>query len=180
MRKKILITSFEPFGLISRLRRKNQSKVVLNLLAEESSKNLDGSNGVQYVFATLPVGMRSGKKLQEIIDKEKPDGILSMGEDLSVNPWGSGIVEPYANRGIPFTPWHKKIRSDFVANMPGKKSRGLMGYTECNQVYKTGLEWAKKNGNKPVAFIHVPALGNPKRTLEGVKNVLAHMAPCVR
>lgn len=170
---KILITAFEPFGLEGKhVRGANASEQVLDKMRD----NLPDD----YILAVLPVSDRSEDKLKEILEREKPDGVISMGEDLGQFP--SRIkIEPYAldmqRSALPvlFPNRRSKLMSEFALLAGAHPNHSTIGAYSCNRVYLTALKWAQENGNKPVVFTHIPILGNRDSHARQIQNLAGKM-----
>ncbi len=96
--------------------------------------------------------------------QDQPSAILSLGEHLLINP-NKVILEPYAHdMGINTLPlshlFCETVESDFVQKLEDSATNSHIGGYYCNQVYLQGLNWAKENGDIPVAFLHIPVLGD--------------------
>ncbi|MGH1377738.1 MAG: hypothetical protein ACRBB3_02855 [Alphaproteobacteria bacterium] len=169
---KILITSFEPFGLIgSWVRNNNASKQVMDIV--QNSDNAD------FIYKTLPTSDQAIPQFLDILDKEQPTGILSMGEHLLLPPHNIKL-EPFANdtnvSSLPLAHlFSETVTSDFVANQDDNQNSSSIGSYFCNQIYLQGINWAKENGNIPVAFIHVPVFGDHEKHAQQIKNILQDM-----
>ncbi len=170
---RILITAFEPFGLIGAwVRRANASAQVMS--------EIEKVNGDSFLYKTLPTTKDAIPELLETLEAEKPSGILSMGEHLLAFPEDIKI-EPYAHdtfvSTLPLRHLFKnKVRSDFVSQMDDQLTSSLIGGYYCNQVYLQSMNWATKNGNVPVAFTHIPVLGDHEEHTDQVISVLQHMS----
>ena len=174
---KILVTAFEPFGLSGKFfRHSNASQIVAERIQSALPDN--------YVFEFLPVSDRAEEKMQEILDREQPDGVMSLGEDFII-PSGHVRVEPYAHKKKPsvlpvlFDSPENRLVSDFVSQMNGGDRKSTIGAYFCNRVYLTALEWGQENGNVPVSFIHVPIMGDKSRHAEQVLDVVGKMETAI-
>lgn len=169
---KILVTAFEPFALSGFLRKANASNDILNLLRADFK---DGH------FLKLPVSVEADKLLRTHLDKERPDGILCMGEDLLMLP-GVVKLEPFAYDCRPtlnfLAPKQYKntLASVFAQSVTPTENQSTIGTYYCNSLYKTALQWAAENGAVPVGFTHVSVLGNRKQQSDKVMALLGHMS----
>jgi pyrrolidone-carboxylate peptidase len=163
---KILVTAFEPFGLSGQLRQRNASSDILELLQHEHN----------YEFLKLPVAKSGLQILEEKLDTSRPSAILAMGEDLGMLPNGIRL-EPFAyDASVTTNPLghigKKSVSSPFAkAALPDNAPCGIGTYY-CNGIYKTALDWASRNGNQPVGFIHVAVLGARKTQKKKVAAIL--------
>ncbi|MGN7437607.1 MAG: hypothetical protein ACTHOO_03105 [Alcanivorax sp.] len=169
---KILITAFKPFGLIGAwLRQSNASEDVLAALNKhqnETFENLIISASDQGIEAFL-----------EELDRIQPSGIISMGEHMLI-PSTNILIEPHAydtnTTALPLKHlFSDKVESSFATNHASSPTKSMIGGYYCNQIYLQGLNWAKENGNIPVAFVHVPVLGDPDHKAEQVSALLKSM-----
>lgn len=169
---KILITSFEPFGLIgSWVRGNNASKQVMEKLQKEHGNN--------FTYATFPTSDEGIAQFEACLQKENPTGILSMGEHLLAFP-EKVKIEPFANdTSVSVMPlkhlFSDTVTSDFVTSINEPQDSSLIGGYYCNQIYLRGLNWSKQNGNPPVAFAHIPVLGNHNEHTSQVLGILEKM-----
>lgn len=169
---KILITAFEPFGLIgSWVRNNNASKQVMDIMRQSNNNDL--------LYETLPTSDHAIPKFLDILDKEQPTGILSMGEHLLLPP-NNIKLEPFAyDTGVNALPlvtlFAKTVTSDFAKSLSEKNDSSSIGSYFCNQIYLQGLNWSKENGDIPVAFIHIPILGNHEEHAKQITNILQTM-----
>lgn len=170
---KILITAFEPFGLIGKfVRGENTSQKIL--------EGLRAAHPDRFLFKTLPVSQDAVTQLHDLLEKERPSGILAMGEHLFVSP-KEVKIEPYA-LNTPASPFpdltihfKDKVSSAFVNQLGLGETGSSIGNYYCNQIYLEGLNWAQQNGNVPVAFIHTPVLGDHQRHGDQVLKILEKM-----
>ncbi|HEY0901550.1 MAG TPA: hypothetical protein VGD95_05450 [Micavibrio sp.] len=178
---RILITSFEPFGLSGRfLRRANAAHDIAAVLQERLP-------ATDFSFLRLPVSDRAHGLLQEHLEQEKPAAILGLGENLSMLP-GQVNLEPYAyDRDASLNPFAgsggTRISSDFVRQV-SPHGHSTIGAFFCNAIYRQSLLWAQdqhatrhdeKSPRIPVAFMHVAVLGKRDRQLAAVSAVLEDM-----
>lgn len=169
---KILITAFEPFGLIGAwFRGENTSQQIMNKIQQ--------THGEEFLYTTLPTSEEAIPKFLDFLDKEKPAGILSMGEHLLLPPQNIKL-EPFAyDTSVSTLPlkqlFAKTITSDFVSNIDEQHKNSSIGSYYCNQIYLQGMNWAKENGNIPVAFTHIPVLGNHDEHAQQVTDILQKM-----
>lgn len=166
---RILVTAFEPFGLIgSWIRRSNASLDVM-----ESLKIPD----LELNKLTLPVSDAGVEAFIETLNKTKPDGIISLGEHMLIS---DVVLEPYA-RNVPVSSlplraiFGEKVQSAFVRAWDTGSSKSRIGGYYCNQIYLHGLKWAQENGQIPVAFVHIPVIGDGDKYRQQVENVLGKM-----
>jgi hypothetical protein len=171
---KILITSFEPFGLTGRfLRKANASADVADEIAEATGDVFD--------FLRLPVSDASIPQFLAHVEKTKPRGILCLGEDTLARV-GDVRVEPYAHdTGVSLNFFKassaRKIESGFVAESLGvPSSRCGIGVHHSNALYKTALEWGRDNGNVPVAFAHIAVIGSRRSQKDEIMDILDWMS----
>ncbi|PCI54994.1 MAG: hypothetical protein COB36_09080 [Alphaproteobacteria bacterium] len=169
---KILITAFEPFGLIGAwFRSENTSQQLINQIQQ--------THGEEFLYQTLPTSEEAIPQFLAFLDREKPTGILSMGEHLLLPPQNIKL-EPFAyDISISTLPlkqlFAKTITSDFVSNIDEQHKSSSIGSYYCNQIYLQGMNWAKENGNIPVAFTHIPVLGNHDEHAQQVADILQKM-----
>lgn len=175
---KILVTSFEPFGLTGRfLRRANTSHDIARALQEKLP-------AAEFTFLQLPVSEKAHEILRAHLEKEKPSAILGLGENMSIMP-GHVNLEPYAYDSAvsvnPLAPTSSKERltSTFVRQV-APHNHSTIGLFYCNAIYRQSLQWAKEqapdNANEiPVAFMHVAVLGHRTTQIAAVKTVLDQM-----
>ena len=180
MAKKILITSFEPFGLIGKFARgQNTSQLIMDELRNDHLLD-DHLDDNEFIYITLPVDESAAATLIAVLQEHEPDGIISMGEHMLATP-GHVIVEPYAYDVEPSTApdlclqFREHIDSAFVQDRSDKPSSSHIGNYYCNHIYKTGLNWAAENDSIPVAFVHVPVLGNQQVHKEQIQGLIKEM-----
>ena len=197
---RILVTSFEPFGLIGKfVTGVNASQLVMEALMRgdglgndlnaggypgDEGRGLTDDNADQYIFASLPVDDRAAPLLQSILERENPSGVISMGEHMLANP-SEIVIEPYAKLVMPSSLpdlgflFRKHVKSDFVQSLGGKRSSQIGNYY-CNDVYRTALQWSERTQGAPVAFVHVPVFGDVTVHTEQVRSVLDKMKDYVQ
>jgi pyrrolidone-carboxylate peptidase len=167
----ILVTAFEPFGLIGKhLRGQNASIDIIDGLAKSGVEGYDS--------LVLPVS-----DLAETILAERLQvpilGVLCLGEDLALLP-SQVLLEPVANDAplslLPFSfAKQTTLSSSFVkAAYPEQKKSGIGRYY-CNRIYRTALKWSQCHANTPVAFMHLAVLGSRESQLEKVIGVFNRM-----
>lgn len=170
---KILITAFEPFGPIGKyVRGENSSEIILEKIKKEHQDD--------FLFLTLPVSKEGITQMQNALAQHNPIGILSMGEDMLAPP-SQVKIEPYAYQAdasiIPFLDrtFSGKLQSEFVNHIGNGQDSSSIGHYYCNDIYRTGLNWAKDNGSPPVAFIHTPVFGDHDRHAQNILKTLNDM-----
>ena len=182
---KILITSFEPFGLTGRfLRRANTAHDIATAIQQRQP---DGD----FAFLQLPVSPEAHDILAACLEREKPKAILGLGENLSIMP-GHVNLEPYAYDSDvslnPLAPTHKRERltSAFVRQV-APHNHSTIGLYYCNAIYRQSLQWAKEQADKaqspaeiPVAFMHVAVVGHRATQIAAVRTVLDQMQEALR
>lgn len=167
---KILITAFEPFGLIgSWLRGANASQQILSNIQEKQD----------CIPLTLPVSQKGIDTFLETLDQHKPDGLISLGEHMFLPP-SQIVTEPYAydtkTTALPLKClFSDKVESPFIKEQHPDNTKSMIGGYYCNQLYLQGLKWSQNNGNIPVAFIHVPVLGNQGKHTQKITDMMRHM-----
>ena len=166
---KILVIGFEPFGS----HRSNPSWDAVEALPEEIE-------GVQIVKRKLPVSFRRfSAPLEEIIERERPDGLICVGlaggeDKVSVERVGINLMEARIPDNDGFQPFDTPIRPDgdtaYFSTLPVKRmakaveSRGIAccvsysaGTFVCNAALYTGLYLASRRyRSMKCCFIHVP------------------------
>lgn len=167
---RILITSFEPFGLSGLLRQANASHDVATGLKQSLPAG-------DYDFLQLPVSDKAHEILQNHLDTHKPDGILCMGEYMGLAS-GTVNLEPYAHdRAVSHNPLTstegiKRISSAFAQSV-APQNRSSIGLYYCNAIYRQALLWADaQKQNVPTAFIHVAVLGARDGQVRAVADIL--------
>lgn len=163
---RILITSFEPFGVSGLRRGTNASHDVAMALQSTLPPGLaHGDTATEYRFLQLPVSDKAHDILQTHLDAYKPDGLLCMGEYLGLTP-GAINLEPYAldhpvshdplapTDGIP------RILSAFAQSVAPQNNASI-GLYYCNAIYRQALLWGNAQPQPvPTAFIHVAVRGD--------------------
>ena len=167
---RILITSFEPFGLSGLLRGANASHDVATAL----KANLPAGD---YDFLQLPVSDEAHEIFHNHLDARKPDGILCMGEYMGLAA-GTVNLEPYAHdhpvshNPLTRTDGIKRLSSAFAQSV-APQNRSSIGLYYCNAIYRQALLWAAAQGKAlPTAFIHVAVLGERDGQVRAVSDVL--------
>lgn len=153
----ILVTAFEPFGLVRGHvpgLRGNRSQ---DLLAEIEARH--AGRGV--TTQLLPVSLRASEVLSARL-AEGPAGVLLMGEDLVASlRLETCAFDPSAQIGVIPLP-AEATRSPFAESLaPAMRargvsvgaSRGAIGTYYCNRVYWTAQQWAGER--RPCVFFHV-------------------------
>ena len=170
---RILITSFEPFGVSGLLRQANASHDV--------AMALKANTGGGYDFLQLPVSDKAHDILQNHLDTHKPEGLLCMGEYMGLAP-GTVNLEPYAqDRAVSHNPLSrtdgiKRISSAFAQSVAPQNSSSI-GLYYCNAIYRQALLWADaQEKTVPTAFIHVAVLGDRGGQVRAVSDVLDKLA----
>ncbi len=153
----ILVTAFEPFGLVRGHvpgLRGNRSQ---ELLAELEARH--AGRGV--TTQLLPVSLRACELLSARL-AEGPAGVLLMGEDLVASlRVETCAFDPSAQLGpIPLPAARTRSRfAEWLA--PSMRARGAsvgasraeIGTYHCNRVYWTAQQWA--GDRRPCVFLHV-------------------------
>lgn len=172
--KKILITAFEPFGLTGAfLRKANASGEVMGRLQAILPPD-------QYDFLTLPVSSQSAEIFQRHLKALKPDGVLCLGEHLTLKP-GHVQLENYAHDCAvslnPLTPFmgQRVLSSAFAESIAPLKNKSTIGAYHCNNIYKNALQWSQANDGAPAAFLHVAVFGDRDRQSADVLKVVGAM-----
>jgi len=156
---KILITAFEPFGLIrGKLLNKNASKEVIDLVKDNLIHDAN--------FEIISVNAQGEKLLCDKLNSYKPTGVICMGENLLQH--GSSIhIEPYAIDSpvstLTLGGINKIERSSFAEYAIEKFNQtqdSKIGTYYCNRAYLCSLRWCEANGSRPVVFVHVPVSGS--------------------
>ncbi len=167
---RILITSFEPFGVSGLLRQANASHDVATAL------KVDRPAG-EYDFLQLPVSDKAHEILQNHLDTHKPDGVLCMGEYMALAP-GTVNLEPYAHdhavshNPLTSTNGVKRLSSAFAQSV-APQNRSSIGLYYCNAIYRQVLLWSDAQEKAvPTAFIHVAVLGDRSGQVREVSDVL--------
>jgi pyrrolidone-carboxylate peptidase len=157
----VLVTGFEPFGLIRGhvpLLKGNRSQQLLEMLRERF-----GAQDFEYLI--LPVDRTAVDMLGQHLTLTTA-GAFMMGEDLLARMRiETTSYDPRAQLGVgPFqvrTPGARAAVSPFAAELAGelKGQAGVstdsgIGTFFCNRVYWRGQEWGESNG-RPTVFIHV-------------------------
>ena len=156
---RVLLVSFEPFGLSGRFVRKANAG---HDLVEILKANLQAQ---EYESLQLPVSDDAVTFLHRRQEEYKPDAVLCLGEDMGLLP-GTIALEPYAyDTCVRYNPFARtgdipRIMSPFAQSVaPG--SRSTVGLYYCNAVYRQALLWAGAQvQNVPTAFVHVSVLGD--------------------
>ena len=180
MTKKILITAFEPFGLTGAfLRKANASLDVMTRLQAALPED-------QYDFLTLPVADDAADLLRDHLDRTQPEGVLCLGELLTLKP-GSVNLEPYAHDlGATLNPLAPLMGAEILKSAfaesaaPMKKMTSTIGAYHCNNIYKTALQWSGANQDVPAAFMHVAVLGDRDRQSAAVLETVQAMRDSVQ
>lgn len=168
---KILITSFEPFGLSGRFIRKANA-------SEDVAKLISAAHPDKYDFLSLPVSSKARSVFLHTVAERRPSGVLCMGENLVQS--GDVRVEPYAidvapTLNIMAGAGRRKIRSDFVRSLDMPADKSSIGVYYCNHLYKAALLWSGYQAGVPVAFAHVAVLGDRNKQLGHISNILERM-----
>ncbi len=169
---KILVTAFEPFGLIGAwLRRSNASMETLEHLKQGGDEHIMG--------LVLPASDAGMAQFKETLDRVRPAGVISMGEHMLI-PSTNVVVEPHAyDMGVTAMPlrhlFSDKVEAPFVKRHEEQSGSSMIGGYYCNQIYLQGLQWAQENGNVPVAFVHVPVIGSAEKSADQVQNLIQKM-----
>lgn len=167
----ILVTAFKPFGFIRGwLMKKNSSLEVLEALQAENPGN--------HHFLVLDVSDQGIETLKKTVRQLKPSGILSMGE-YALLSGERVILEPFAVNCrpsiMPDIFGDPKVESPFARGHGAGPEDSVIGRYYCNAAYLAGLEWASQSRGQPVAFVHVPILGDRSKHVEQVRKILAQM-----
>ena len=125
----ILITGFEPFGIIGRILNRNESKIIATRLAKEFKEEV----------IILPVNESCKRILSNKVKKLKPKAIFLLGQ----SPNFMIHLEDYKGN-------KSSIPSElaFKFNQSGEED---MGTYYCAKIYEKALKLNKKS-----IFIHVP------------------------
>lgn len=168
---RILVTSFEPFGLVGRfIRRANASHdVALALKAALPA--------AEYDFLRLPVSDKAHGILAQHLNSRKPAGVLCMGEYGGLAS-GTVNLEPYAHdHGVSHRPKAgtdgiPRLISPFAQSVAPQNSSSI-GLYYCNAIYRQVLLWARAQARPvPAAFIHVAVLGDRGGQVRAVSAIL--------
>jgi pyrrolidone-carboxylate peptidase len=177
----ILVTAFEPFGLIRGHvpgLRGNRSRDILEQL------RADNELADQLAFEVLPVSAAACTRLDDRLS-HSPVGVLLMGEDLL-----AGIrlepraYDPDAQIGplrLPGTRWRtsafaKEIAADMAAR--GVSTASWIGTYYCNRAYWHALGWSEQRG-RPAVFFHVGPRSNLEWQTSLVREALVRMRRAV-
>lgn len=174
---KILVSGFDPFG-----------GEKINPAIESIKKLPDEINGVKIIKVEIPtVAHKSLKKLQEVIEIEKPDVVLSIGQaggrpDITVERVGINVDDFRIKDNEKNQPIDEKIAKDgpdaYLVTVPIKAMVQKMtenkipasvsntaGTFVCNHVcYGMAHLAATKYPNMRTGFVHIPFL--PEQVLD--------------
>ncbi|MCI5997312.1 MAG: pyroglutamyl-peptidase I [Peptoniphilaceae bacterium] len=174
---KILVSGFDPFG-----------GEKINPAIESVKKLPDEINGVKIIKVEIPtVAHKSLKKLQEVIEIEKPDVVLSIGQaggrpDITVERVGINVDDFRIKDNEKNQPIDEKIAKDgpdaYLVTVPIKAMVQKMtenkipasvsntaGTFVCNHVcYGMAHLAATKYPNMRTGFVHIPFL--PEQVLD--------------
>jgi pyrrolidone-carboxylate peptidase len=129
---KVLVVSFEPFGILGNILRRNDSLICMRRLEQEFP---------QYNYLKLPVNEKALEILDEEINKLNPSKIFLMGVGGEIR-----IETKTHNKGN----WK---HSDFAKRLKKIFNYGddKIGDYYCNKVYYKALSMCRKT-----VFIHMP------------------------
>jgi pyrrolidone-carboxylate peptidase len=153
--RRTLVTGFRPFGFIRRLQQKNASAEVLDLLQSRAPSGV--------LFHVLPVSGQAEAELVQLLEYERPDAVVCLGETLA--GWPSGVkLEAYA-RDVPASTLPRLgglesvVVSKEALRLGAKAANCSIGSYYCNRVYLAALQWAEGDPRRTALFFHVPVLG---------------------
>ena len=132
MKKKILVTGFEPYGMKGLLFNRNESK--------EIALRLKRKYGFEILI--LPVNKSCVEKLVKKIYKYKPDIIICLGQSD-----GGLRIESLCYKG------ESALQSKFAQEIKHKLKfvNDNIGAYFCNDIYYEALNWVPNT-----VFIHIP------------------------
>jgi pyrrolidone-carboxylate peptidase len=174
----VLVTAFEPFGLVRGHvpgLRGNRSETLLDALRATMGSAAD------VTFERLPVSAECEGRLERRL-REGPRGVLLMGEDLlSGMRLEQKARDPSHQIGFVGLPGASVRTSTFAqAIAPDMQRRGVstwsgIGTYYCNRAYWQALGWAGDVPQRRVVFFHVGPLASVDWQLATIQEVLARM-----
>lgn len=177
----ILVTAFEPFGIIRGNvpgLRGNRSRDILSQL------RADYDFVDQLTFELLPVSAAACTRLEDRLS-EGPSGVLLMGEDLiSSVRLEPRAYDPDSQIGLLRLPGARSRTSGFATLIAADmKARGVstasgIGTYYCNRAYWDALGWSERM-NRPAVFFHVGPRSNLEWQCSVVRAALQRMRRAV-
>jgi hypothetical protein len=167
----LLLTAFRPFGLIrGRLQKKNASLEILEAIRKDYPS--------EFHFEVLDVDDGGIDALRRALATLKPSGLLAMGE-YALLPGSKVVLEPFAVNcrpriieSFPGLDTEERLSSDFALAQGADMGNSSISRGYCNAAYLAGLQWAAGSNGEPVAFVHVPVLGERADHVQQVRKLL--------
>ena len=152
----ILLTAFDAFGPKGAVTGINASAVVLDRVMVLRPG--------RFHPAVLAAGDEGLTAYRALLQDGSWTGLLAMGETGGIRS-DHVVLEQFAsvvnNPGLlPPMPWNGTEQSLFAAQAtaPRKGDVRSAGAFWCNRIYLEAMSWARGHGNRPVAFVHIPAV----------------------
>ena len=149
---RILVTAFEPFGVVGTVIGINSSEIVLKEIMDDFGDKLK--------YVVLPVDEKAKEILKANVFKFNPEVIICLGQ-------GNGFrIESRCFKD------KKEIKSSFASKIKKalqENSKDNTGRYYCNEIYAEALSL-----NPKTIFIHIP-LRNIKQSSLFVKRVISYI-----